>query len=103
MDVLEKTYFETHAAEMLKEKLLTKTAFAEKMGVKAQNVNKVFETKNVCTLKKVAQVLDVSLDYLINGSNTEDNETPIYGFIEINGVVHRIRSRVDIEKVLELL
>ena len=102
MDILEKTYFETHAAEILKEKHLTKAAFAEQMGVKAQNVNKVFETKNVCTLQKVAQVLGVSLDYLISGGKP-DGASTIDGFIEVNGVVHRIKCREDLEKVLELL
>lgn len=102
MDILEKTYFEAHAAEMLKEKHLTKAAFAEQMGVKAQNVNKVFETKNVCTLQKVAQVLDLPLDYIINGGKTT-NETSIDGFVEVNGQTYRIRSKEDIEKVLNLL
>ena len=102
MDILEKTYFETHAAEMLKEKQLTKAAFAEQMGVKAQNVNKVFETKNVCTLQKVAQVLGLPLDYIINGGDTT-NETSIDGFVEVNGQTYRIRSKEDIEKVLKLL
>lgn len=102
MDILENTYLETHAADLLRGKRLTKAAFAEKMGVKAQNVNKVFETKNVNTLMRAAQVLGVSLDYLIGGSKTDDASN-IYGFIEVNGVVHRIRCREDIEKVLEFL
>ena len=102
MDILENTYFETHAADLLREKRLTKAAFAEKMGVKAQNVNKVFETKNVNTLMRAAQVLGVSLDYLINGSKP-DGASTIDGFIEVNGVVHRIKCREDLEKVLELL
>ena len=102
MDILENTYLETHAADLLREKRLTKAAFAEKMGVKAQNVNKVFETKNVNTLMRAAQVLGVSLDYLISGSKL-DGVSTIDGFIEVNGVVHRIRCREDIEKVLELL
>ena len=102
MDILEKTYFETNAADLLREKRLTKAAFAEKMGVKAQNVNKVFETKNVNTLMRAAQVLSVSLDYLIGGSQADDASN-IDGFIEVSGVVHRIRCREDIEKVLELL
>lgn len=102
MDILENTYLETHATDLLREIRLTKAAFAEKMGVKAQNVNKVFETKNVNTLMRAAQVLGVSLDYLISGSKPDDAST-IDGFIEVNGVVHRIKCREDLEKVLELL
>lgn len=104
MDILEKTYFETNAADLLREKRLTKAAFAEKMGVKAQNVNKVFETKNVNTLMRAAQVLGVSLDFLISGGEVAEScHASIDGFIEVNGIVHRIRCREDIEKVLELL
>ena len=103
MDILDNTYFETHAADMLREKHLTKAAFAERMGVRAQNVTKVFETKNVNTLMRVAQVLGVSLAYLIDGGKTNDDTNDVDGFIEVNGVIHRIKCKEDIEKVLELL
>lgn len=102
MDILEKTYFEIHAAEILKDKHLTKAAFAEKMEVKPQNVNKVFETKNITTLMRAAQVLGVSLDYLIKGTTDERNEV-VNGFVDINGTLYRLRSKEDIVRVLELL
>ena len=102
MDILEKTYFEIHAAEILKGKHLTKAGFAEKMEVKPQNVNKVFETKNITTLMRAAQVLGVSLDYLIKGTTDERNEV-VNGFVDINGTLYRLRSKEDIVRVLELL
>ena len=102
MDILEKTYFEIHAAEILKDKHLTKAGFAEKMEVKPQNVNKVFETKNITTLMRAAQVLGVSLDYLIKGTTDERNEV-VNGFVDINGTLYRLRSKEDIVRVLELL
>lgn len=104
MDILEKTYFEIHAAEILKDKHLTKAAFAEKMEVKPQNVNKVFETKNITTLMRAAQVLDVSLDYLIKGDViTEEQNASVNGFVEVNSTVYRLRNKEDIVRVLELL
>ena len=104
MDILEKTYFEIHAAEILKDKHLTKAAFAEKMEVKPQNVNKVFETKNITTLMRAAQVLGVPLDYLIKGdANTEKQNTIVNGFVEVNGTVYRLRSKEDMVKVLDVL
>ena len=102
MEILEKTYFEIHAAEILKDKHLTKAAFAEKMEVKPQNVNKVFETKNITTLMRAAQVLGVSLDYLIKGTTDERSEV-VNGFVDINGTLYRLRSKEDIVRVLELL
>ena len=102
MEILEKTYFEIHAADILKGKHLTKVAFAEKMGVKPQNVNKVFDTKNITTLMRAAQVLGVSLDYLIKGTTDERNEV-VNGFVDINGTLYRLRSKEDIVRVLELL
>lgn len=53
-------------------------------------------------LMRAAQVLGVSLDYLISGGKP-DGASTIDGFIEVNGVVHRIKCREDLEKVLELL
>lgn len=104
MDILEKTYFEIHAAEILKGKHLTKAGFAEKMEVKPQNVNKVFETKNITTLMRAAQVLGVSLDYLIKGDViTEEQNASVNGFVEVNGTVYRLRSKADMVRVLDLL
>lgn len=101
MEVLDKTYFEINASEFLKNAHLTKAAFAEKMGVMAQNVKKVFETKNVCTLMKAADILGTSLDVLISGKEQTDNR--INGFVEIDGTIHRVHSKQDLLNLIELL
>ena len=101
MEVLDKTYFEQNASELLKNAHLTKAAFAEKIGVKAQNVNKVLETKNVFTLMKASEVLGVSLNYLISGEI--QNGTNLNGFIEVNGTIHKVQSKQDIEELLKKL
>ena len=65
---------------------------------------KVFETKNITTLMRSAQVLGVSLDYLIKGDmGTEEQNSVVNGFVEVNGTVYRLRSKEDMVRVLELL
>jgi transcriptional regulator with XRE-family HTH domain len=102
MKVLDKTYFEQNASELLNNAHLTKAAFAEKIGIKPQNVNKVFETKNVKILSKAANVLNTSLEFLVSGKNS-DTELRINGFVEIDGVIYKLSSKEDIENVLSKL
>ena len=89
----ERTYFEAHAEELLKQAGLTKAGFAGRMGVARQNVQKVFETKNVFTLMRAAGILNVPLTVLIYGKEAKPS---IDGFVEINGVTYRLKSREDI-------
>lgn len=95
-----KTFLENNAELLLKEAGLNKAKFSELMGIARQNVQKVFETKNVFTLMKAAEVLGISLQTIIYGTT----ETPtIDGFIEINGTVFRIKDKKDIEDILTRL
>lgn len=102
MNIPEKTHFETHAEELLSNAGLNKARFAEEMGIARQNVLKLFETKNVLTLLKAASILKVPLSVLIYGNDSGDGHA-IDGFIEIDGKVHRIRSRKDVEDILSML
>ena len=95
MEIPEKTYFETHAEEMLRNAGLNKAKFSEAMGIARQNVLKLFETKNVLTLI-------VPLSTLIYGNDSVDGHA-IDGFVEVDGKVFRIRSREDMESLLDLL
>ena len=102
MKVLEKTYLEEHGEQMLVEAGLNKLQFAEKVGIAAQNVKKLFATKNITTLAKVAGVLNVSLQVLIYG-HTEQDSTDVHGCIYINGKPHLITKKEDIEELLQSL
>ena len=73
-----KTHFELNAEELLRNAGLTKAKFSEKMGIARQNVQKVFETKNVFTLMKAAEILNVPLTVLIYG---KESESVIDGFV----------------------
>lgn len=102
MDIPEKTYFELHAEEMLKNAGMNKAQFAEQMGIARQNVLKLFETKNIFTLMRAADILNLPLPTLIYGNDSGDGHT-IDGFVEIDGKVHRIRTKQDIEDILSVL
>ena len=101
MLLLENTYFEANATELLNNAGLNKAKFAEKMGVARQNIQKVFETKNVFTLMRAAEVLGVSLNHLISGNI--QSETIINGYIEVNGTIHKVQSKQDLLNLIELL
>lgn len=98
---VENTYFEANATELLSNAGLNKAKFAEKMGVARQNIQKVFETKNVFTLMRAAEVLGVSLNHLISGNI--QSETTINGYIEVNGTIHKVQSKQDLLNLIELL
>lgn len=93
----ERTYFEAHAEELLKQAGLTKAGFSGRMGVARQNVQKVFETKNVFSLMRAAGILNVPLTVLIYGG---ESESSIDGFVEVNGSTYRLKCRKDIEDIL---
>lgn len=86
----QKTYFESNAMDLLKDAGLNKAKFAEGVGVARQNIQKVFETKNVFTLLKASEILGVPLTTLISGETKK--ETSINGFIEIDDVVYPVKS-----------
>lgn len=98
---LENTYFEANATELLSNAGLNKAKFAEKMGVARQNIQKVFETKNVFTLMRAAEVLGVSLNHLISGDIQSENS--VNGYIEVNGTIHKVQSKQDLLNLIELL
>lgn len=102
MSVLEKTYLEEHGDEMLVAAGLSKVQFATKLGIAPQNVKKLFASKNISALAKVADVLSVSLQYLIYG-NMEQTSTDVHGCIYINGKPYLIAKKEDIEKLMQLL
>lgn len=102
MNIPEKTYFETHAEEMLRNAGMNKAQFSERMGIARQNVLKLFETKNVLTLIKAAFILKVPLNTLIYGNQSIDGHT-IDGFIDVDGKIFRVRSKKDLENILYAL
>lgn len=97
----QKTYFEEHADEILKEKGISKTAFAKAMGVAPQNANKLFGTKNAITLCSISDYLSIPLKVLLLGYNTADKE--IHGCIYIDGEPNLVSSKQELENLLNTL
>lgn len=95
----QKTYFESNAMDLLKEAGLNKAKFAEGVGVARQNIQKVFETKNVFTLLKASEILGVPLTTLISGEMKK--ETCINGFIEIDDTVYPVKSSEQYMNLVE--
>lgn len=95
-----KTYFEVHGEELLRERLIKKTDFAERMGIKKQNVKALFATKNINMLRQAAEVLDVPFERLIAPAD-EVPEVEVSGFVEVGGQVFRIRDKEDLIEVME--
>ena len=96
----ESTYFEKNGDVLLKRLGISKTEVAEKMGVKKQNVNALFSTKNILVLKKAAQVLDVPLRTLI-AEPQEKEEISLNGYVEVNKEVYRVRDKKELLRVLQ--
>lgn len=107
MNVLDKdkdkemTYFEENATRILDRKNISKAQFAKEMGVAPQNINKLFGTKNIYTLSKISTFLDIPLDVLLYGVRT--SKKSIQGCVFIDGQEHIIKSKEDIQKLLEIV
>lgn len=87
---------------ILHEKRISKTAFADMLGIKKQNVNGVLETRNLDKIQEIANVLGVDYLELI----TEKEEAPkptINGFVEYNEKIYKIASREDLENLLNMI
>lgn len=88
--------------EILREKRITKSAFAEMLGVKKQNLNGALETKNLDRIQEIANLLGV--DYLNLITNKEEAKQPtINGFVEYNEKIYKITSKEDLENLLNTI
>ena len=85
--------------EILRERGITKTQFAEMMGVAKQNVNLLLNTNNTQKMEKIAEVLGVKFTDLFVADDQPQNE--LNGFVEYKGEIHRIRTKSDLENLLK--
>ena len=60
-----KIYFEEKGPSLLKLRGMTKTEFAGRMGIRKQNVNILFKSKNLTTIRRAAEVLNVPFELLV--------------------------------------
>ena len=86
-------------SEILVEKGISKTRFAEMMGVQKQNVNLLLNTNNIQKLEQIADALGVEFEDLI--VNDKPVEESVNGFVEFRGEIYRIKSKADLEELLK--
>lgn len=75
----DKIFFEEKGEELLKAIGMSKTEFANRMGIRKQNVKVLFKSKNIETIRRAAKVMNVPFEMLIgytSEQNTEDLPTP---------------------------
>ena len=88
-------------AEILQEKGISKTEFADMMGIKKQNVNVLLETNNIKKLDEIATALDVELSALWKGNNV--SAPSINGFVEYGDIVYTIKSKEEFNKLHQII
>ena len=84
--------------EILKERGITKTQFADMMGVAKQNVNLLLNTTNTQKVEKIAEVLGVKFTDLF--VTDEQPQEELNGFVEYKGEVYRIKTKTDLKSLL---
>lgn len=87
--------------EILKERGISKTQFADMMGVAKQNVNLLLNTNNTQKLEKIAEVLGVEFTDLFVLNNKPQDEPN--GFVEYKGEVYRIKTKADLIELLNII
>ena len=87
--------------EILRERGITKTQFAEMMGVAKQNVNLLLNTNNTQKMENIAEVLGVKFTDLFVADDQPQDE--LNGFVEYKGEIHRIKTKADLEKLLKIM
>ena len=87
--------------EILRERGITKTQFADMMGVAKQNVNLLLNTNNTQKMEKIAEVLEVKFTDLFVADDQLQDE--LNGFVEYKGEIHRIKTKADLENLLKYI
>ena len=85
--------------EILKERGISKTQFADMMGVAKQNVNLLLNTTNTQKMEKIAEALGVKFTDLFMVDDQFQEE--LNGFVEYKGEVYRIKKKTDLEDLLK--
>lgn len=78
--------------KILHEKKITKTAFADMLGIKKQNVNLLLETRNIDKIQEIADALGVDFYDLLFEKKIEVAPT-INGYVEVDSTIYPLKSR----------
>ncbi len=86
--------------ELLKEKDLTSKELAIKLGITENGLSLIINGKRQPRfelLESISRELNVPIWQLFSGSGNSFN-----GFVEYKGIVHKIQSREDLKKLLDI-
>lgn len=86
--------------ELLKEKDLTSKELAIKLGITENGLSLIINGKRQPRfelLESISRELNVPIWQLFSGSGNSFN-----GFVEYKGTIHRIQSREDLERLLDI-
>ena len=90
---------ELRLREILKQRKQSISSFAGEVGITQANMSNIVNGKNspsLDTLQKIAEALDIPIyDLFISGD--------VSGFIKYQGEIKEIRSREDIEEILDMM
>lgn len=86
--------------EILRERGISKTQFAEMMGVAKQNVNLLLNTNNIKKIEEIANKLGLKFSDLVVDT-VNDTQPQVSGYIEVAGEIIKISTIDDIELVLK--
>ena len=78
--------------KILHEKKITKTAFADMLGIKKQNVNLLLETRNIDKIQEIADALGVDFNDLLFEKKIEVKPT-INGYVDVDSEIYTVKSR----------
>ncbi len=88
--------------DILKSQQISQKELADRMSVKSETITRILTGGNptLTTLQNMAKALNVNIAELFDD---EQVEKKISGYIEIDNVIHKIRSIKDFEKIHKLL
>lgn len=88
--------------QILQEKRITKSAFADMLGKKKQNINTILDTRNLDKIQEIADILGV--DYLDLITDKEKEQKPnLNGYVEYKEKVYKVTNKEDLVNLLKII
>ena len=94
---------ELRVKAILDERNILMKDFAEQIGITRETLTRSLKgNPQYSTLKAIADGLNLSVPDLFI-SQSQQSETIINGYVEVNGTIHKVQSKQDLLNLIELL
>ena len=94
---------ELRVKAILDERNILMKDFAEKIGITRETLTRSLKgNPQYSTLKAIADGLNLTVPDLFI-SKSQQSETIINGYVEVNGTIHKVQSKQDLLNLIELL